>query len=429
MNNYKVFIKSNKKTIINILWRFIEVFSKQGIPFIIFILASINLNNYDLGIYSYTLAIISLIVLFSDFGISFSTSKFVAEYTESSKEKIPYVFFNATLPIFILSIIIFIIFIIFGKQWFGDNVNNIYIVLPLILIAPANGVLDGIYRGLDKFKKLSLSTVLAGIISIVLSYILVTKIGLFGALLSQLLFNFLIFIFLIIGLEKIHFKLNKKIIVDIGKYAFLIGISGIGAFLFSRVDIIFLGNYSYFTEIGYYEVIFKILTLILIPFSVIAQVLSPEITKSYVNNNHKLIIKKFKLLLIFTFLSAVIISGSLFFAQNIVFHFLSKFDTQEMRIMYNAMLIVYFTQILVSIIPTAFSYAVGNAKLNMIFLIIFGCLNTVLDYLFINIFGAIGIIYASVVTKLLSDFLFTYFCYIGLLRKIETKHDNIHVPL
>ncbi len=45
----------------NIFWRFIETFGRQGISFIMFIFATGILSNYELGLFSYSLTIITVI--------------------------------------------------------------------------------------------------------------------------------------------------------------------------------------------------------------------------------------------------------------------------------------------------------------------------------------------------------------------------------
>ena len=64
----------------NFFWRALQISGKQGITFIIFILCAKLLSIEDFGSLNYLLAIIYLLVIFSDFGISTSASKYIAEY-------------------------------------------------------------------------------------------------------------------------------------------------------------------------------------------------------------------------------------------------------------------------------------------------------------------------------------------------------------
>ena len=65
----------HKETIHNFIWRSLQIFGKQGIVFLIFILCAKMLIPYDFGIYNYVLAIVFLLIMFGDFGISTATSK------------------------------------------------------------------------------------------------------------------------------------------------------------------------------------------------------------------------------------------------------------------------------------------------------------------------------------------------------------------
>ena len=78
---------AHKETIHNFIWRSLQIFGKQGITFLIFILCAKLLTPYDFGLYNYALAIIFFFIIFGDFGISAATSKYVAEYNAINKDK------------------------------------------------------------------------------------------------------------------------------------------------------------------------------------------------------------------------------------------------------------------------------------------------------------------------------------------------------
>src|SRR3989344_477957 len=80
----------HKETIHNFIWRSMQIFAKQGITFLIFILSAKLLTPYDFGIYNYLLAIMFFLIMFGDFGISTATSKYVADFN------INYFYYNST---------------------------------------------------------------------------------------------------------------------------------------------------------------------------------------------------------------------------------------------------------------------------------------------------------------------------------------------
>ena len=104
--------RRHKETVHNLTWRILQVFGKQGITFLIFILCAKFLVPYDFGIYNYSLTIIFFLIMFGDFGISTATSKYVAEYNIKDKEKLKSVLFNSGLIILAISILATILTII-----------------------------------------------------------------------------------------------------------------------------------------------------------------------------------------------------------------------------------------------------------------------------------------------------------------------------
>jgi len=111
----------HKETICNFSWRSLQIFTKQGITFLIFILCAKLLSPYEFGIYNYVLAIIFFLIMFGDFGISTATSKYVAEYNVTNKNKLKSVLFNSALIILTLTILITIITLLFGRWYLQDK--------------------------------------------------------------------------------------------------------------------------------------------------------------------------------------------------------------------------------------------------------------------------------------------------------------------
>src|SRR4030042_1764229 len=109
--------------------------------------------------------------------------------------------------------IIFLIFILSAKflepEEFGklNYVLAIIFFFPLIFLVPAISLLDGIYRGLKKFKFLSSISLTIGVVSIGFVYFLVRNYRLIGAIISQNLFYFVLFIALFIFYKEKHFRI------------------------------------------------------------------------------------------------------------------------------------------------------------------------------------------------------------------------------
>ncbi|MFO7667377.1 MAG: oligosaccharide flippase family protein, partial [Desulfobacterales bacterium] len=97
------FLFRNREPVTHFIWRISQLLMKDGINFLIFLIAAKMLIPYEFGIYNYVMALVFLFILFGDFGISVAASKFVAEFDATDKEQIPYVFFNCALMILLFS--------------------------------------------------------------------------------------------------------------------------------------------------------------------------------------------------------------------------------------------------------------------------------------------------------------------------------------
>ena len=100
-----------------------------------FILCAKLLTPYDFGIYNYVLAIVFFLIIFGDFGISTATSKYVAEYNVTDKNKLKAVLFNSGIIILILTVIITILTLIIGPWYLKDKYVYVLYLLPLIFLA------------------------------------------------------------------------------------------------------------------------------------------------------------------------------------------------------------------------------------------------------------------------------------------------------
>src|SRR3990167_8446862 len=124
--------RNNKETIYNFVWRSLQIFGKQGITLLIFILCAKLLSPYDFGIYNYVLAIIFFLIIFGDFGISTATSKYVAEYNVTDKNKLKSVLFNSGIIIFGLTVLITILTLVVGPWYLKEKYIYVLYLLPLI---------------------------------------------------------------------------------------------------------------------------------------------------------------------------------------------------------------------------------------------------------------------------------------------------------
>lgn len=400
----KTLFNDHRKTILNVFWRGLQLVVKDGVSFVIFILAAKFLNPYDFGVYNYVLAVIFFLILFGDFGISVAASKYVAEYQVTNPEKLKYVLFNSGLVILALTIVVTAITLLLGPDFLQDKYLYVLYILPVIFLAPMTSLYDGIYRGLKKFRQLALLSTGVSVLSLGFIYFLIRKYGLTGALLSQNLFYLLLFLTLALGYRDFLFKPNREILKSVGFYALVIGIIHVSAFLYTRVDILVLGAFNLIVEIGYYEIVNKVLMLMQLPFLVYAQVQAPDIVASYCREGSADILRKMTSYIKYATAISLLLAVLLGLAMPWVLRrFLPEYYLPDViRILY-IFLFLFIFQNVSNLVGNAFVISTGHARINMINIIIFGILNLFLDILLVRHYGYMGIAYAKLLVVILGS--------------------------
>ncbi|MDY0386316.1 MAG: oligosaccharide flippase family protein [Methanolobus sp.] len=398
----KTSIKNNyinhKETIHNFTWRALQIFGKQGITFFIFILCAKLLTPHDFGIYNYILAIIYLLIIFGDFGISTATSKYVAEYNATDKEKLKLIIFNSLILIIGLASIVTLLTILFGSYFLNEKYVYVLYVLPMLFLAPISSLYDGIFRGLKRFKELAMISLFIGLASITFVYLLVRSYGLTGALISQSLFYLVLVMALFLTYGKIHIQFDKQLIRSIFNYSLLIGISSIGYFMYSRVDIIVLGQYGYIEEIGYYELINKGFELMFLPFALLAQVVAPNITAYFSKKEYSKVRVKLNFFMKLIIPAAILIAIIFYFIfPQIIKLFLAEYYVEEMLMAIFILSFLIPTKIWGVFQTQSFIVATGFAKIIAITTLLGGVLNIILDIVSINLIGFTGVFWVTLI--------------------------------
>jgi len=397
-----------RRLIFDYMWRSLQVFGKQGITFLIFILCAKLLDPHSFGIYNYILAIIFLLIVFSDFGVSVATSKYVAEYNATDKEKLKLVVFNSSLIIVGLAAILSMLTLIIGPLYLKEKYIYALFLLPMLFIVPMASLYDGVYRGLRKFKQLSMISLSVGLISFVIVYYLIKMYGLVGALISQNIFYLLLFLALAMGHREYRLKLSNEVIKDIGKYSLMIALSTIAFFLYTRVDIIILGHFGYVEEIGYYEIINKLFLLLVLPFNLLAQVVAPEVASLNAMKRLDRIKQKYQRYLIFMAITAIAYTLIIYFIFPAMIKLFFKAYFNEVMILSFTILIFLLPFKLWGVFQTqAFVISTGHAKIIALVTTVGGILNVFFDVIFIKVVGFVGVFWVTVIIHSLSILLVT----------------------
>jgi O-antigen/teichoic acid export membrane protein len=392
----------HKETINNVIWRTIQIIGKQGTALLIFFMSAIFLSPFDFGLLNYLIAVLSLLVVFCDFGISSATSKYTTEYKVKASKKLNSILFSVSLVVVIIALVISLIIVFFGRSVFDENYLYILYFLPFLFLVPLSSVADGYYRGLKEFKKLSIITVIVGPISLIVSYFLIKEYLLIGAIISQNLLFLLLTVSLFVLRKDFKLNFNKKVLRTIIGYSVIIGLGEIGYFLYSTIDVLILEQFGYVLEIGYYQIANKIFSVIIIPFAIMGQVIAPNITKLVSKKRYDLVRKKYVKHLYFFLAVGVLLSIVLYLVYPTLLDlFLSKYFIEESVTIFNWLLIMLPMYIIARFLSQGYLVSSGNAKYNLL-MIPFGILNIVLNYIFIAHYGFIGVVYSTIICMTLN---------------------------
>jgi len=393
----------DKEFSINFIWRFLQLAGKQGVVFIMFLISAKYLTPYDFGQFSYSMAIIILLGIFCDFGISTAVSKYVSEsYKENiGNSKKAMSSLMIVISLFSLTLIIFSYFIF--KIFFASNLYFFKYLFLLLFLIPVTSLFDGYYRGIKQFKKPSFIVLSAGIISLSISFFLISHFGILGAMLSQLVFYLNLFLFFIIS-DKFSVNFDFGLVKNILRYSLIIGFANIGTILFLKSFQIIAGHMGYALEVGYFELIYRITQVLVIIFSIAGQVIAVDNIFHYSNDKRylfrfykKTLVLSFSLSIIFTILSFLI-------APYFIEIFFSNYYTSEFILILKINLFVLPLVLVEAFIANGFITPLGDAKI-LAYSIIMASL--------ISFFGMI------LISNFTDDFKFIFYWFMAILAIVS----------
>lgn len=413
--------KNNAEFVNNLVWRTLQVFGKQGASFLIYLIGTIFISRSDMGVYNYIMGLVGLLVMFVDLGISTSTSKYIAEYSVNNKERINTVVSNALLMVIAFAVVVSIITALLWGSMIDETVKNsvtlLFLVIPIIFLSPVTSVFDGAFRGLLRFKELSIIALSVGFLTVVVSIPLTMFYGLIGAIISQILLYLIFAIVLIVKYGTFDLTYSKKIASTVMLYAFNFGIASIGYYLFSRITVVFVGYFGYFDELATYELLNRGFIIAILPFTIVGQVLSPYITTLYTKGDVVAIRKKYFAILKYVFP---------------VTFFLLALSILVLPILIEILFPSYYDDLLISIVvPVALTYSImaisgpinagfivatGHAHLMTILNIVTGIITTVATYFVIKNYGFLAAIYLNLISQFVA-FLILQYSYLRILKR------------
>ena len=387
----------HKETVQNFSWRSLQMFSRYGVTAIIFFAAAKLLSPEDFGLLNYLRTMFFLLMIFCDFGVSFAISKFVTEYKVKQSERLNSITF--TIVVFSLSIaaLISAAVIIFGNAIFKENYRYILCFLPSLFLLPLTNIFDGVYRGLKDFKKLAFISSIVGLVSIGISIFLINSYLLIGAIWSMNIMYLLLFLSLCCFQKSFSFHFDRSVLVEVIKYAMILGIGAVTGYLYTRASILILGQFGYVVEVGYYGLIDGVFQLLFLPYGMLGQVIAPNTTSHIATGNIAEVKNKVKKYAAVCAITGVVLSIILYFGLPVIIKtFFPKYNTSSFILIMNILILLVPFSVWTALFNQGFVVPAGLARMCVIISLIGGVLNVILDYIFIGLFGFVAIFWIMV---------------------------------
>ncbi len=277
------------------------------------------LGAENIGIYSYTLSIVTYFILFGSLGIAMYGQREIAYLQDNKIERSKRFFEILFLRFITLSISLLVYYIIFIMN--HNEYNTYYKILILEIVANAIDI-SWFFQGIEEFKKIVIRNVIIRLISIILIFTLVKN-------KNDLIYYFILYVISnVIGnlslwtsipkyIEKVKIKqlqIIKHLKPTIGLF-----IPQIAVQIYTVLDKTMIGTLvTEKSEVGFYEQAQKVVKIILTIVTSFGTVMIPRMASTFAkDNNEKLIeyMKKsfqFVLMMIFPLMFGIISVSSKF---------------------------------------------------------------------------------------------------------------------
>lgn len=395
-------------------YRVLQITLKNIVTFFIFFITARSLSVEDFAFYNYITAFIIIFVMFSDFGISASASKFTTEYKEKNAQALSRFLFNMTALVSIFALPLIAVACSIAMFMFeGRQMAGLLIALPLVLFVPLSSVYDGIYRGLGKWKEMARILVWVFVVSIVVSYFAVKEFGLYGAIISNIFFYLVLVVSFVKGFDFEHeFKLDTELIKKVGHYGLWYGVAIFGNYLFIKFGTLIWGYYNHYAVLNTYEILMRILLIAVLPFTLLGQVIAPHYTRLSLSGENDEIIKGLNRLGVIFMIIGVAVTFVLYFI--IPFIIKSFFPLYYNELFYRLLpyvLFIFCMNVFSATIDAGIVVPAGFAITMAKVYIVLGLLGLVCAMLFYMYFGFMGVVYSFTLFSVLMVVVLRLFVY------------------
>lgn len=245
----------------------------------------------NIGIYSYTISIVTYFILFGSLGVAMYGQREIA-YVQDNKQEMSKTFYEIVIMRFItLSISMLFFYILFASH---GNYAMYYRILLLEILANAFDI-SWFYQGIEDFQKTALRHILIKLLSIISVFIFVKgpedlKIYFFIYVTTTLVGNLSLWLYLPKNINKLSIKSIN--IFRHFKPTLALFIPQIAIQVYTILDKTMIGAIlKDMAEVGNYEQSQKIIKIALTIVTSLINVLIPRIANTYAKKDNKKVIK------------------------------------------------------------------------------------------------------------------------------------------
>jgi len=398
------------------IWRTLQVISEVVVQSFIFFFVAKWLDPRDFGLYSLITAIVYFFRIFSDFGFSRSSSKYLAEnFAKGEKGNPKSIILASLLLSFVFLTVVCLIYVgtagLIGKLEHDEQLSSLIIFsTPFLFFATLFLLLDGLFRGARSIKPLAIIDITSKILqfSLLILFIGFFDYGVKGAIagitIGYIWFAIVGLIYLIRKIYrpiKEHLDL-KPAVKNVLTYGFTNGMMALAIFLYTRIDILILGYFYEASEVGKYNFAIGIINLPFFFLAAYAAVVAPVITREHTLDNSSSLQRIFtRSVSITAYLMLFLNLGIFLFSGPAIHALFPKYENSVILLQ-----ILSFSLILRGlglIAGHAFLVPTGNASINTKILIVGAVLNTLLDLIFIPKYGALGSVIVTIIVHTLTN--------------------------
>ena len=401
--------------------------------YLIRILFARNLGADDYGLFYAGIALISLLVLFIDFGTSSSLQKFIAEFRSKRKKKdiksltsILLVFQTGMSLIIAAIVMLFSVFL--SSHYFHSEGASMLIILFAVLLILHN--MERFYKflfiGFQKSHYFTFSTMVKNALILVFALLLFIKTSsVTAAILSYIISFFLVFagstiVFirnLFPGFTRIRAAWDNRLFRRALAYGFSVLLILVGGKVITYTDTVMLSFFRTLHEVGIYQAAVPTAEVMRIIPQAFAFVLTPMAASLLARNKMPEAVRMYELIQKYFFVLIIPLALILVFYSSLVLRVLfgSSYEAGGLPLAILAIANLFFT---IAVINNSFFYALEKPGIVSRFMLIAASVNLAMNLALIPFFGALGASVATLVSYLI----------VLILSSLEINNYKIQLP-